>query len=277
MNDHLNKTELTKQVTKAAIDFLHNAGFKPVETEVTLHKGWIADIAGVIVPTKTEAVNLKLIRKGKRFDASTNIEFSRLPEQIVGAVEVKTTKADYWQDRKFQRKDFNHILGPAAMLNWLAMPKGMLRSQEWPAQWGILEWDGNSLSVALPAPLMSALDSWRCRVITEIAMRRDNATRGNRMAAFNEYNRTANVERMTHIRFSKAIELAADLASGKYKTVDEAIEQLRLKCQLSKALKDKLEKLLPHRLNGNVEEHDVKTTIRTIHIPCDESPIKGMR
>jgi hypothetical protein len=65
-----NKTELTQNVTRIASLWLNRKGFKPVETEVCVEwrhkKAWIADVAGVIAPTQTELIDLKLIRRPPR-------------------------------------------------------------------------------------------------------------------------------------------------------------------------------------------------------------------
>jgi len=50
-----NKTELTRKVTAGAATWLTNLGAKPVETEVHVRQGWIADLAAVWCPTRTEA------------------------------------------------------------------------------------------------------------------------------------------------------------------------------------------------------------------------------
>src|SRR5690242_1203826 len=62
-----NKTELTHRVTAAASLYLSECGFKPVETEVPIEQGWIADIAGACQPTPTELTKMKLVPPRARY------------------------------------------------------------------------------------------------------------------------------------------------------------------------------------------------------------------
>ena len=56
----LNKTPLTHRITALAAAFLDAHGFKPVETEVPVASGWVADVASFVYPTMTEAKKLRL-------------------------------------------------------------------------------------------------------------------------------------------------------------------------------------------------------------------------
>ncbi len=47
----LNKSKLTENVTEAVIVWLKEKGFKPVQTEVRIANGWVADIASILRPT----------------------------------------------------------------------------------------------------------------------------------------------------------------------------------------------------------------------------------
>lgn len=62
-----NKTELTHKVTAAVYRYLDERGFKPLETEVPICEGWIADLGGVIIPTQSELQELKLLSARPRY------------------------------------------------------------------------------------------------------------------------------------------------------------------------------------------------------------------
>jgi hypothetical protein len=65
MNDR-NKSPITHEVTDAVAVWLDAHGFKPVETEVPMVAGWVADLAAVICPTQTELIALQLIKRPPR-------------------------------------------------------------------------------------------------------------------------------------------------------------------------------------------------------------------
>jgi hypothetical protein len=83
IDDH-NKTSMTKLVTAAAIRWLDEKGFKPVETEVAVADAWIADIAGSILPTNTELINLKLLKRRPNWRQPQNEDRARVPPEGVG-------------------------------------------------------------------------------------------------------------------------------------------------------------------------------------------------
>lgn len=56
-----NKTDITLEVTEAAARWLHGMGAKAIETEVPICEKWVADLAAIWSPTRTEAKNNKLI------------------------------------------------------------------------------------------------------------------------------------------------------------------------------------------------------------------------
>ncbi len=58
-----NKTALTHRVTAVAIAYLSGLGCKPIETEVPIRPGWIADVASYWEPTWTEVKKFRLHRK----------------------------------------------------------------------------------------------------------------------------------------------------------------------------------------------------------------------
>ncbi len=73
--NNLNKTPLTNQITNAVAAWMDNRGFKPVETEVTVAGGWVADLAGVIVPTRGAAPAARLVQRDT--DPSLNMKEGR--------------------------------------------------------------------------------------------------------------------------------------------------------------------------------------------------------
>ena len=103
MIDDRNKTDLTKLVTSAAVRWLDEKGFKPIETEVPVSPGWVADIAGSILPTNTELISLKLIKRGPRWSQPGYPEKWKeweasaawLRRLLTVIVEVKTSKSDF--------------------------------------------------------------------------------------------------------------------------------------------------------------------------------------
>lgn len=127
MNDlDANKTPLTHRITAVAMGYLSGAGFKPVETEVPVAPGWIADIASFIYPTMTESKKMKL---NKKFDGATDngdFWYSELHFKygfpLTAIVEVKTSRGDFETDRvrKF-------MAAPPAHLCYLAYPRKIMQ------------------------------------------------------------------------------------------------------------------------------------------------------
>lgn len=115
MNDR-NKTALTHRVTALAAAALDGLGCKPVETEVPISPGWVADVASYRYPTLTEA---------KRFGFNGT---HAGPLTVV--CEVKTTRADFIRDRKWLRPAPAHVC-------IVAYPVGIVT--ELPAGWYGLE------------------------------------------------------------------------------------------------------------------------------------------
>jgi hypothetical protein len=172
----LNKTPLTHEVTKGAVDWLTGSGFKPVQTEVKLAQGWVADVAGAIIPTRTELIDLKLIRRAPKWRGdnvteqvawSAHSKAMELPYTCL--VEVKTSRADFARDQKWD-------LTQPANLAYLAVPKGLISEDEWPAGWGILEFNDGAIRCVQPAALKAVSAELQRDVILEIAMRLHNNT-----------------------------------------------------------------------------------------------------
>ena len=150
-SDDISTPLLTKRITAGAKLWMLGAGFKPVEDEVYVTDGWIADLAGIITPTPSEFKrNLKLHKLIGINDCSD--PFSSFQQkynmQMTALVEVKATKADYMKDadRKFgirDGRDYSHWQRMPAHLCYIAYPDGMVNENELPGGWGKLKFSRN--------------------------------------------------------------------------------------------------------------------------------------
>lgn len=139
MNDR-NKTTLTHRVTALAAAALDSLGCKPVETEVEVSPGWIADVASYWYPTRTEAKRFgmqKIALPSRLIDAGCDDDLDmRLRCWCAGPltvlVEVKTTPADFRGDRKW-------LLPPPAHICIVAFPSGVVLQEDLPKGWYGLE------------------------------------------------------------------------------------------------------------------------------------------
>ncbi len=132
-----NKTPLTHRVTAVAVASLDSLGCKPVETEVNIAPGWVADVASYWYPSRTEAKRLGMQRiKLTRRLIDDECDDMDMRFRLWGAgpftvaVEVKTSKADYSTDRKW-------LMPFPANICILAFPRGVV--QEIPHGWHGLE------------------------------------------------------------------------------------------------------------------------------------------
>ncbi len=170
-----NKTPLTHRITAVAVDHLDRMGFKPVETEVPVADGWVADVASFIYPTPTEARKLKLIEG--RSQEYRELQFRHGP-MLTALVEVKISRSDFTKDE--QRKFRNPY--PPAHLCYLAYPTGLLDEEEIPRGWIGLVMSKNGERVTkvcrpwgmepYPQPAGDVAD-----FIAQVAIRRDHRTR----------------------------------------------------------------------------------------------------
>jgi len=133
-----NKTPKTHRATAIVSAYLDARGFKPIETEVRVYNGWIADLASFVYPTMTETKKLKLTGY-KNILGEAKIEFNdfiyRYSTPLTAIVEVKVTRQDFKIDmeRKFSGQIF------PAHLCYLAYPRGII--EEPPVGWVGLELD----------------------------------------------------------------------------------------------------------------------------------------
>jgi hypothetical protein len=235
--DDLNKSPLTCDVTSAVALWLDGMGFKPVETEVGMpwidvnEKGWIADLAGVIFPTQTELINLKLLRKGPHWsilDKDGKWEKNPAYEEwakerdtkqrlMTCLVEVKTTRADFLGDRKWN-------LHLPTDLAYLAYPKGLVDPSEWPSGWGILEFHNGSIRQRrFPFPGQTTSEQQR-DVILSIAIRRDHHTRYARHREFNREHRERDKQEKIQTHLGRMTRAICSIVEGKRGSVKECLE-----------------------------------------------------
>lgn len=222
----LNKTPLTHQVTEAARQWLLNHGFKPVEAEVPVTDSWIADLAGVIDPTQTELIELRMIPRPPRYKyglGSVNDGYHQKLEAwraalqpllfrtMTALIEVKTSRSDFRGDRKWK-------LTPPTDLSWLAVAPGILSPDEWPAGWGILEQRGDVLChLRPPVPIQPSKED-QFRVIYSLAVRQHNRIAHANLAASAKRWRIEAAERRNTGRFRDVVCALEDIAAGYYRT-----------------------------------------------------------
>lgn len=119
-----NKTGLTHRITALAAAYLDGIGCKPVETEVPVAPGWIADVASFAYPTPTEVKRAKLLHRVADTEIQTAHQYLfRHGTPLTVLVEVKVTKQDFEKDveRKFQQTPANlcYIAHPNSLDIWL--------------------------------------------------------------------------------------------------------------------------------------------------------------
>lgn len=225
-----NKTELTHRLTAAAMLFLDEHGFKPVETEVPLDRDvecarrtWQADIMGVCVPTQTEARLLELIpkRPGRRA-TEDELEawkqcYRSLPKPITALVEVKTSRADFTGDWKWKET-------PPVNLCYLAIPENMLARESYPRGWFVLEYSGSrQIKLAARGDLHSVSSEQQLRNVLALAVRRDHFTRHARIRVTRRAECLDLGEKTTVGRVSDAMRAVLSIVHGRHNSVDEAL------------------------------------------------------
>ena len=233
-----NKTKLTHDITRAAHQWLDNHGFKPVETEVWMpwdsasNKGWIADLAGVIAPTQTELINMKMIPRPPRYEygkdsGKRNADYKvrreewealyrPLSRMMTCLVEVKASRSDFRKDRKWK-------MTPPTDLAYVAMPAGIAKKEEWPDAWGILELRGDVVAqIRTPTPRF-ALDSQHFDVVYQLALACDHRVRYAELRAQQKAQRVNDAERITIERLDRVISAVHDIAAGHLQWTDEPL------------------------------------------------------
>lgn len=136
-----NKTSSTHRVTAIAAAYLDALGCKPIETEVPVQNGWIADLASYWYPTMTEAKKLHIDRRARQLFDENPHEFVRnVWLRVYGEgpftvlAEVKISRADFKKDeRKWRPGEW------PANICFLAYPAGLIDDDELPDGWYGLE------------------------------------------------------------------------------------------------------------------------------------------
>ena len=170
-----NKSELTHKITAGAKNWLLGIGAKPVEEEVCIAEGWIADIAAIWIPTPSEAIISKLMERRpdwKKIEARQkwNESYQKLPTPISICHEVKVTPGDY---RKDVDRKFKHF---AAHMNILSIPSGMAMPPESPEPyWWLLQHDKNGqVRSGRPGKLIQIPERSTLDFIVALSMRQYN-------------------------------------------------------------------------------------------------------
>jgi hypothetical protein len=213
-----NKTTLTKEVTEAAVLWLEERGFRPVESEVRCAERWVADLASFCYPTRTEAIKAKFVRRRKNGESyqEWNLLYEAIPQPLTAIVEVKTSRGDY-------RSDIKHTLPPPCNMRYFAMPSGLIDVDDIHPGWGVLLYSPGSGIRQVRTPTICMVNQDRTiGVLSQIALRRDAFTRYERHREFFRQAREHNNERISAQRFGDAVRLVLDVASGKT-SVDDAL------------------------------------------------------
>ena len=209
MND-LNKTPLTHRITAVAVAALNAMGCKPVETEVPISPGWIADVASYWYPTRTEAKRFhldKITMPTRLIDSDSDELEMRLrcwgPGPLTVAVEVKATRSDFSQDPKWSRP-------PPANICILVFPSGVV--DEMPKGWFGVETNKQGdkakkwhrTGEVHPQYQAVALD-----FVAQVGIRRDHRTRYRVMRDWSQAYRIKDAETRTYYSASRLLELLA--------------------------------------------------------------------
>ena len=236
MIDDRNKTELTKQVTIAAIDYFDGNGCKPVETEVVVGPGWTADIATVLCPTQTELIGLKLLPKrppwGSDLMADWKENRDSLHRVMTVICEVKTSRGDFVGDKKWG-------LTPPSDLAYVAISENLKQfALDLPVIWGILVFGDNSIRLARPPKVWAASVEQQRDLILQVAIRRDHRTRYEALRTMRRRELDYRNENKSLTRMSTALAITEYVVTGKgspeeagtrfgVKLPDYCIERLR--------------------------------------------------
>jgi hypothetical protein len=126
----------------------------------------------VIVPTRTELQDLKLISRlpdwKEKDDRMAWYETAKVMIQTyTSLIEVKTTRSDFLKDRKWNCPQPTNLA-------YLASQKGLISSKEWPAGWGILEFNEERVRCLRPAVLSLVSMEIQRDTVLNIAMRLHN-------------------------------------------------------------------------------------------------------
>lgn len=235
-----NKTELTHKVTNAVDCWLDERGFKPTETEVCVCDGWVADLAGVIVPTQTELQKLKLMPPKPKWNKREEVEawyaLANERQQLMTAlVEVKTSRADFLGDKKWGQQ-------PPVNLAYLAIPNDLpVSPEEIPAGWGLITYSSatQNMRALRPAVIREITVEQKLWVVHEIAVRRDHRTRYEALRESQKDERIHANQEVSRTRVHDAIRAVTAIFHGceypgkpwatRYNSVQEVLEHFNIK------------------------------------------------
>ena len=181
-----NKTELTHKITALACAYLSILGCKPIETEVGMSDGTIADVASFTYPTMSELKKSKLLKRLTGEEIYGDYKQASLIQYKYGgiltvAVEVKTSVSDFKKDlgRKYHFDKSTHI---PAHLCYLAMPKMIIEKIDkinfW-RYWSLLTCsnDGERIIKVSPPWYVFPLHPYQViDLIAQVAIRREHRT-----------------------------------------------------------------------------------------------------
>jgi hypothetical protein len=244
-----NKTELTQNITRNVGLWLDAKGFKPVETEIGVAHGWIADVAGVCTPTATEMLAMHLVPARPKYsrdrDAAYSVQYeawialcNQIPQPLTALVEVKVSVADFRGDRKWQEQEW------PTNLCYVAMPEGLIDESDWPPAWGVIIFsrDGSAIRKAYPPKRVQVVSTERQMwTILALAVARDHVTRHNRIREFRKEVCLADAERKTVGRIQSVIRMVRQVIGGM--DVDRALRWHGITTNLPHSIRADLESL----------------------------------
>jgi hypothetical protein len=181
--------------------------------------GWIADIAGVIVPTQTELIEMKMIPRPPRWNHGGNNDgyevkhaawkalYEPINRLMTCLVEVKATRSDFRGDRKWK-------LTPPVDLAYLAIPPGIVKKEEWPEGWGILELRGDTVAQIRIPTVRAATLQQHFSFIYQLALCCDHRVRRAVMREEQKLTRINDAERILISRIDKIVSAVHDIAAG---------------------------------------------------------------
>jgi len=191
-----NKSTLTHRITALVSAHLAIMGCKPIETEVPIAKGWIADVASFTYPTNTELKQSKLLKvmplgldMDKKSWAQEEYFRYKYAFPLTVVVEIKISLADLKKDweRKFQQHPAHlcYIAFPNYMVQHVSElfkddPNGQhYYSNCFGLSWGriICSDDGERIIKIMPPRIVPQNPGDMIDFIAQVAIRRDHRTR----------------------------------------------------------------------------------------------------
>lgn len=228
-----NKSELTLRITEAAINWLDGIGCRPIETEIWVDDSWIADIAASWRPTMTEAQNMKLISRRPRIDyfgteeklqeqreknESWYKKYEKLPRFFTVLHEVKVSRSDFTRDDKWTRKSPTNI-------RILSIPRGIIKEEEWPEGWWILEHakTGKLLKAARKGMFTEVTLQKQLDVVQNVAERRHNRTKYAFFKEIQKSHTNSHNEYVNRVRLSSMAKAVFSILKAEHDSVETAL------------------------------------------------------